>query len=36
VLPHAPPRRDGLATADTLLATVRHVYRGIARAQRAG
>ena len=35
--PAAAPRGwDGLATADTLLATVRHVYRGIARAQRAG
>ncbi len=35
--PAAAPRGwDGLATADTLLATLSHVYRGIARAQRAG
>jgi hypothetical protein len=27
---------DGLATADTLLSTVRHVYRGVARARRSG
>lgn len=27
---------DGLANADTLLSTVRHVYRGIAAARRAG
>jgi len=32
----APPGWDGLATADTLLSAVRHVYRGIARAQRGG
>jgi len=34
--PAAAPPWDGLATADTVLATVRHVYRGIAAAQRAG
>ena len=34
--PAAAPRGwDGLATADTLLSTVSHVYRGIARARRA-
>jgi hypothetical protein len=35
--PAAAPRGwDGLATADTLLATLSHVYRGIARARRTG
>ena len=35
--PAAAPRGwDGLATADTLLSAVRHVYGGIARARRTG